>query len=429
MFLHLGDTEKGYIMALCIVSVVFVLITLIAYIVEKKKRILTLSLFFMFAASVLDLALIMHLNKVDRVKYNITLTPIISFLNTIPYYVHIALSIIIIVVAVAAFYYLYKNNKYKINTFSVKQALENLPTGILFMSDSNELLLSNHIIHNLSKQLTGKTLQSGTAFWQHLTALQNENNCVIKGEEPAFVLSSDNVWQFSKNVCTYNGEKYYEIKAIDITELYKLSESARDINEKLTQQQKRLKKLTNIIEKNAESQVAVNMKIRFHDNFGNLLTLTKKALRENENSNDVRTLFDYWGNLSSVIKELSQENRHSISLEQIMVFAEKLGCEIEINGEIPKQEQSKVTLLLCVNEMLKNAYRHANAQKLTVNITETNATINFTVQNETKHNVTSINEGSGLLGLRQRIEQAGGKMSMECDRAVTMNVSLIKGSV
>ncbi len=426
-FLFLGDAAKAYIVALCILSIICLVVSLIACIADKSKRSSVVALSFLLVIIILNFAMLLQLNKIGREKYDITLTPIYGFFGSIPYFVYIALSVSAIIIAVVTIVSLYKNNKNKINAFSVKEALENLPTGIAFMTDDIELLLSNHIIHRLCRELTEATLQSGSAFWTALLNLQNDAACVIKGTEPAFALEDGTVWQFSKNLCRYDGDDYYEIKATDITKLYKLSENTRSVNEKLTQQQQRLKELTEVIGENTKKQVAVNMKINFHDNFGNLLTLTKKTIRGNENISETRALVDYWENLNGVIKELSSNDKQNITLEQIMIFADKLGCEIILNGELPKEEYNNTTILLCINEMLKNAYRHAGAQKLTVNISETDNETKLTIQNETKHRMPEIKEGGGLLGLRQRIEQAGGTMSMSCESGVSMFVKLFKG--
>ncbi len=426
-FLELTDTAKAYMLVLCIAGFILLLISLIAYISQKYKTPHLAVLSFLLILSILNLSALLQLNKIGRAKYDISLTQIYALSNSIPYLVQIALNLFFISFALLSIYKVYKFSKDQINAFSVKEALENLPTGIAFMTNEVELLLSNQIMHNLAKELTGKTLRNADVFWQDLTTLQDKDSCVIKGKSPAFILTDGRVWQFSKTLCSYNGNEYREFKAIEITEFYTLSENMRNVNEKLMQQQQRLKKLEDIIEENAERHVAVNMKINFHDNFGNLLTLTKKTLRESKSTDEAKALVDYWGNLNGIIKELSSDDRQRLSLEQIMLFAEKLGCEIILSGDIPRYEHNKTTTLLCINEMLKNAYRHAGARMLTVNISQTADTIKLIIQNETEHRFPEIKEGGGLLGLRQRIEQAGGTMKISCDDVVRMSVKMQAG--
>ncbi len=425
-FLSLTDTAKAYMLVLLVLSVISLLISLVAHADQKIKSPRVAVLSFFLVASVLNFSLLLHLNKMNRAGYEIAWTPTFAWFNSIPCFVYVILNLIFISFAVLSMYLLYQSSKNRINPFSVKQALENLPTGIAFMTGDVELLLSNHIMHTLCKELTGKALQNAQTFWNDLNALQAGGNCVITGDKPAFVLQNKNVWQFSKTVCVYRALPYFEFKATNITELYRLSENTRSVNEKLTQQKQRLKTLADCIEENTESSVALNMKINFHDNFGNLLTLTKKALRESENTCEAKTLVAYWGNLNSVIQELSSDDRQSLSWEQVLLFAENLGCEIVLSGTLPKEEHHKLTTLLCINEMLKNAYRHAGAKKLTVNITDADDETILSIQNETVCKLSEMKEGGGLSGLRQRIEQTGGTMRMLCDDGVCMTVKLTK---
>ncbi len=425
-FLYLSDTFKGYLIALLIISMIILLIALIIYLLEKKKSFHTILLFFLLIIIILDLSALSELNKCYRDIFDFSMHPISITVNQIPYFLQIIFGSCNIIFALYSIFTLYINNKNKISAFSVKEALENLPTGIAFMSSSSELLLSNHIIHALCKELTGKTLQSCVTFWSDLLNLQSESNCVISGKAPAFALANGEVWHFSKILCNYNNDDYYQIKATNITEFYNLSENTKSVNEKLLQQQQTLKKLSNIVNENAKEQVAVNMKINFHDNFGNLLTLTKKALREKENIDDAKTLINYWENLNNVITELSNGEKQSLTLEQIMLFSHKLGCNIIITGDMPTEHNNSTTILLCINEMLKNAYIHAGANKITVNIIQTDSEINFTIHNETKNKIEKIVEGGGLTGLRQRIEHLGGKMKIDSYNGVTMFVTLYK---
>ncbi len=425
-FLSLNDTAKAYILALCIISFVLLLIALVAYMVEKYKRSRIVVILFMLAYSIVNFSALLQLNKIGRAMYNVSLTREIALFNSIPYFFHIAINLVFVGFALFSIYSLYKSSKNKINTFSIKEALENLPTGIAFKTKHSDLLLANHIMHNLCKEITGKALQNAKTFWDDINAIQSKENCVIKSNEPAFVLKNGDIWQFSKTMHIYSGDEYCEYKATNITQLYNLSEDMRNVGEKLMQQHQRLKKLTDIIEDNAEIGVALNMKINFHDNFGNLLALTKKAIIEGENIDEAKTLVDYWKNLNSTIKELSSNDKQSLTLEQVMLFANKLGCEILIKGEMPRDEHNKIITLLCINEMLKNAYMHAGAQKLSVNILQSEGAINFTIQNNVTHELYEIKEGGGLSSLRQRIEKAGGAMTMSCNDGVTMSVKLLK---
>ncbi len=425
-FLALNATAQGYMAAFMLLTYIVLLIAFIAELMGKKHIIRRSTLFLLIITSLLCFSAFMERIYFQNYRIEFELLEITRITDVIPLYIYIIGGVASITFAVYVIYDMFQYNKSTINRFSVKEAIENLPTGIAFMTKDIDLCLSNHIMNGLSKELTGKTLHSGEELWADILELQSQDTCVLNSKEPAFVLSTGEIWQFSKTTCTWNGENYEQIKATDITQLYKLSAHTKRVNEKLSKQQQRLKELTDRIEHNVEQQVTVNMKVNFHDNFGNLLTLTKKTLREKPDIDESRALIQYWEDLTDMIHELSSEDKHKLTLEQIKLFAAKLGFRLLIDGELPTEKHHRMTILLCINEMLKNTHRYANTDKLEVYIIQTEEMILMRIHNDDKNPPLKIKEGGGLLGLRQRIEQLGGEMKLSCERGVTMAVKLYK---
>ncbi len=425
-FLALNATAQGYLAALMLLSFILLLIALIAELMGKKDIIRGSALFALIITSLICFSAFMERIYFQNYQTKFELLEITRIIDVIPLYSYIIVGVASIIFAIYVIYDMFQYNKSSINRFSVKEAIENLPTGIAFMTKDIDLCLSNHIMNGLSKELTGKALHSGEELWADILELQSQDACVLDSKEPAFVLSTGEIWQFSKTTCVWNGANYEQIKATDITQLYKLSVHAKRVNEKLLKQQQRLKELTDRIEQNVEQQVTVNMKVNFHDNFGNLLTLTKKMLREKPDIDESRALIQYWEDLTDMIHELSSEDKHKLTLEQIKLFAAKLGFRLLIDGELPTEKHHRMTILLCINEMLKNSHRHANTDRLEVHISQTEEMILMHIHNDDKNPPFKIKEGGGLLGLRQRIEQSGGEMELSCKRGVTMMVKLYK---
>ncbi len=425
-FLSLNATAQGYVAALMMLNFIVLLVAFIAELMTKCHIVKRITLFLCMIISILCFSAFVERIYFENAESDTELWEVVKFVDAVPVFIYVIGGIAMLTYAVYAIGSTFQNNRNTINRFSVKEAIENLPSGIAFMSKDRELCLANHVMNGLSKEITGKPLHSGRKFWEDILAMKNEDTCVLKSEEPAYALPTGEIWQFSKTTCTWNGESYDEVKATDITQLYKLRENTRNINEKLSKQQQRLKELTDRIEENMEEQVAVNMKVNFHDNFGNLLTLTKKTLREAPDIDESRTLIRYWEDLTDMIYELSSDEKHKLTLEQIKLFGNKLGLELQIEGELPMWEEHKMVILLCVNEMLKNTYRYASADKLVVQMNETVDEILVRIYNDDKNPPREMKEGGGLSGLRQRIERAGGEMKLLCESGVTMLVKLYK---
>ncbi len=419
-FLSLDNTTQGLIAALVMIGFIFLLLGLIANIVLEKNKVLIIFFIISIIVISLELVALLEIKRYAQPYYEFTLSSVSWVVNKIPYFIHPILSAVLIIFTSYNIYDKYMKSRDNIDSFSIKEALENLPSGIAFISSKDEMYLSNHIMNNLSKEITGKDLVNGNKFWEDICSEKSSGKCVIKGEEPVFMTADQRVWQF----CKEEIGGCYEIKATDITELYKLRIRTEQVNKELSERQKRLENLTQIIEKNAEEQVAVDMKINFHDNFGNLLTLTKKNLIESPDTDEAKVLVGYWEKITDIITELAGDRKPRLSLEQILLFGKKLGCEVVLKGVLPKEDENKSIILLCINEALKNAYRHANAKKINVDISENEEKICLKIHNEMKNLPKKISEGGGLSSLRKRIESVGGEMKIKIENGVTMEVAL-----
>ncbi len=423
-FTSLTTNTQGYVTAIVFIAFIAMTLALIINFLAKSSNKWAFVLSFLLLVIIIDLTALIEYIDFSRPLGKTHFSPIAETINNIPYPIHIILGLVSIGISAYSIYKVYKADKDSINDFSIKEALESLPTGIAFVSKDNSIFLSNKIMHNLCKELTSKDLISGVDIWGELSSLRSSDKCVMNEDDPAFMLASGKVWQFSKIVQKHNNDNFIEIKATDITELYSLSENTKQFSEVLSKRQEKLKSLTNIIEQTTEKEITANMKVGFHDNFGNLLTLTKEMLRETRENSEIQDVAGHFAEIPNIITDITSERNQSLSLEYIISFGEKLGCEVIVNGDLPTDDENKTTILLCINEALKNAYCHANADKLNINITKTEDIVNVTIHNQIEHTLPKIIEGGGLTGLRQMIEKTGGKFNIKSEDGVIMEIQL-----
>ncbi len=425
-FTSLTTNAEGIVAAIVTLGFLAVTLALITNITAKKNKETVGALSFLLFLITVDLTALIEFIDFSSPSDRTVFSPLAEMINAIPYPIHIILGIVSVWISVYSIYKAYKADKDSISGFTIKEALESLPTGIAFVSEDNTIHLSNKIMHNLCKELAGKDLISGIDIWGELCRLRSSNKCVIDEKHPAFKLNDGKVWQFSKTAQGWHTGDYIEIKATDITELYGLREHTREFGDALTHRQERLKALTTIIESSTAEEIAVTMKVGFHDNFGNLITLTKEMLRETPENGEIGDIAGRFAVIGDIITDLTSDQNQDLSLEEIQKFGERLGCEVVISGELSVDGEHKNTILLCINEALKNAYTHGDADKITVTINETTENITVTIHNETKTPLSEISEGGGLTGLRQRVEHAGGSFRIMTYDGVTMEIKLNK---
>lgn len=127
---------------------------------------------------------------------------------------------------------------------SIREALDNLPSGLCF-SDHNGLpLLTNRRMYELAGDVDGSLLQNTEVFWQSLADFKGRDGIqrLQDGSSPVLRWPDGSVWRFSKTEFVLSGRRYIQTMAANITNFYQLSEQLAQSNADLERQQKRLKK-------------------------------------------------------------------------------------------------------------------------------------------------------------------------------------------
>lgn len=152
---------------------------------------------------------------------------------------------------------------------SVKEALDNLPSGVCFFDKNGFVTLCNHQMQRIVFEMTGKDLQS-------LLELEHD----LSGNE-VVLLKDGSAWRFSREkITTDDGTVYTQVTASDITELYLRSKDLEEDNRKLKEYAERMRRLSaNIITLIREEEI-LNMKMRVHDDIGRSVIATRRFLQQ-----------------------------------------------------------------------------------------------------------------------------------------------------
>lgn len=70
--------------------------------------------------------------------------------------------------------------------------------------------------------------------------------------------------------------------------------------------------------------------------------------------------------------------------------------------------------------------RHAGADKVTAEITDTDTAYSAVIYDNGSSNADGLKEGGGLSGLRKKIERAGGQLDIKCENGIRLYVRLLK---
>ena len=317
-------------------------------------------------------------------------------------------------------------NRKRINHTSIKEAFDNLPTGVCFFNEAGLPVLCNLAMQRFSFAVCGKDVQFITDLESCLTEAFAPAAAVRK-DGKVFIWDDGRAWQLEKRVFTHeSGDRYTQYIATDVTDLHKNRMELQLENAQLRRVQADLQKLSaNVVAVTREEEI-LNTKMRVHDEMGRCLVAAQKYLQEGNTESIPDSVATSWQRAVSMIK-YSNDTPEEDMLLQIRKTCEYMKIAFLQTGLLPKEERVAYLLTCAVRECVTNAVRYAQATELYADFAETEAEATVTVTNNGKVPEKQIVEGGGLSTLRRRVERAGGTMTVQSRPQFRLTVTVPKG--
>lgn len=305
---------------------------------------------------------------------------------------------------------------------SVKEALDNLPSGVCFFDRNGILTLCNHQMYRLFFALTGRDLQCLTELQEFL----NDETKAGREENQVYLLEDGSAWQFAlEEVTTQDQNIYTQVTTSDVTELYRRKKELEQDNRALAEYAKRMRRLSADIVTLIREEEILNMKMRVHDDIGRSVISTRRFLQQNRPMEELD--LTVWKNAVSLLKHDNELPKGQDSVEELMDAAQGIGIKIILDGKLPEETATAEILLAAIRECMTNAVRHAKAGELYVHLTCDGKTASAVITNNGEVPTGKIVEGGGLTSLRSRIRKYGGTMQVRCVPAFEMRVAVPLG--
>ena len=348
----------------------------------------------------------------------------------LPIWIFILVEVVLISLCAVAIVSGFRLDKHSISKMSIKESFDNLPSGICFYEESGVLLLVNVKISELCLKITGKSLLNGVDFWKTLT--NKTPNIKIESLEtnqtPMIKIDDKNVFLFNRIEHIVDGEKIYEIVAIDITRRYNLSEDLSRKNKEMELFNTRMREYGENIQQLTIETETLNAKIRIHDELGKLLLFTRKSLLEELTSDEKHKLLSIWKNDLTTF-DITKEEKVTKTYSELYAAAKSVGISLKIMGKKPENKKLKKILVTTSIECITNAVKHAKANQVYVKLFEKNAFLHIIVTNNGEPPKTKIKEGGGFTSLRQLVEREGGNMIIKSNPNFELEITVPKGEI
>ncbi|MDG4766538.1 histidine kinase [Solwaraspora sp. WMMD406] len=104
------------------------------------------------------------------------------------------------------------------------------------------------------------------------------------------------------------------------------------------------------------------------------------------------------------------------ALERIVAELPEPAVHLRVADGIAVDEARVTALVRCVQEVVTNTIRHADAANLWVEISDDDGTIRLTAWDDGRGAGGQVRPGNGLCGIRERVEALGGQVSLDGGR-------------
>lgn len=294
---------------------------------------------------------------------------------------------------------------------SIREAMDNLPSGICFFNAKGMPVLLNRTMLKLCFAMAGRELQSLPELGEALAAPKGGAQ---KLRKETVLFPDGSVWQFSETtVKGGHGSSYTEVLAADVTELYQRNWELAADNQRLREVGAHIRHLAANVTKMTSEEELLNTKMRVHDEMGRSLLATRRLLVSDTPLDDLDTIMTAWRGALGLLKRDNAPDTEADAFTELKKAALDMGIQLELSGTLPEDDSTAYILIVAMRECVTNAVRHAGAKKLVVAVEYRDGQARMQIKNDGVAPAGTVVEGGGLSALRRRIERAGGRMTVQ----------------
>ncbi len=290
---------------------------------------------------------------------------------------------------------------------SVRQALDNLGSGILFADAAGRVILVNRTMYRLTELLTGSDVQMLDELTAALDAPDAARGIGKHGDPALYRFPDGRVWRFRTVPLEDPAlEGFTQTSAQDVTELAEINARLERENAALGEANARMRRMLERIADRIREEETLNLKMRIHNEIGaSLIALSELAAGGARADADSQMQ-----TLRNAIRCFS-DDRSALpdAFEDVCRQAKEMLVTLTLDGYLPENETVRRLVVAAARECVTNCVRHAKGRNVFVHITERVGICTATITNDGAPPDGPVREG-GLSALRRSVENAGGEM-------------------
>lgn len=306
----------------------------------------------------------------------------------------------------------------------IKEAIDNLPSGICFFDSNGILILCNYKMNLLVQAFSRQDLQILSDLY---SMLQTPKAGVEILQEGNRLFSLDGiVWRFTiTEIILENAEKYTQVVATDVTELYQKQTELRFDTEKQKEISEQLSEIQANVVELAREEETLHLRMSIHDDIGQSVVLSKRQLQTKQSVQNLN--MSLWKDAINILHRDTVHLQMKDSLEKFMRDAKALGIKVVFYGDTPENESEKEILISAMRECMTNTVRHAGGDEIQVTVKNGKNDFQIVITNNGEVPKKRIVEGSGLSALRTLVVSEKGTMITKGEPVFKLQILLPKG--
>jgi len=309
----------------------------------------------------------------------------------------------------------------------IKDSFDSLPVAVCFFDKAGVVRLVNHRMLDIMNILQRGGIQTLAELQANLQSPPS-NICCLDPLLKIYRFPDGKVHRFaSEQITTNAGIRYTQTTATDITELMQKQNHLKEENLKLEKANAHMRKLFEQMPEIIREEETLALKLRVHDNIGHSILAARRVLLKHADLEEIRANASLWEQSISVLYRSSQMTMQSKPLEAAKKRAEELGVKVLLSGAEPKTQRLRTLSALAICECAANCARHADGTELYVCFWQEEGYIEMSLTNNGLAPKKNITEGGGLSMLRQRVEEADGKMNIDSIPRFKLTLSFPEG--
>lgn len=226
------------------------------------------------------------------------------------------------------------------------------------------------------------------------------------------------MWELVLGAAIYGGLQMLSVAAVWI----QLRETA--MRRELAVANTELRATTALLAESSRTAERLRISRELHDVIGHQLTALTLELevaghRTEPPARDhvvrARTLAkDLLGDVRSTVGQLRDRRPPlRVALERVVADLPRPRVHLAVDDDLHLDEQQVETFIRCVQEIVTNTIRHSGAENLWIDIAPDEGGVAALSAHDDGHGAAGFVVGNGLAGMRERFEEAGGRVTVD----------------